>query len=72
MEGEDIPLDETLFLIVNNLCKEYTGLSPFDIECESFHKVIGLYSDVRRMQIRVNRQTNKPIRRRASDDAGWW
>ena len=42
------------------------------IESESFHDVISLYSDVRRMQIREERRKNQPIRRRASDDAGWW
>ena len=72
MEGEEIPLDETLFLIVNNLCKEYIGLTPFVVECESYHNVIALYSDVRRMQIRENNRASKPIRKRASDDAGWW
>lgn len=52
----------------------YQGLTPFVIECESYHKVIMLYADVRRMQIREDRQKNRKhvIRRRASDDAGWW
>ena len=69
-----MPLDETMFLIEHNLCTMYAGLTPFVIECESFHNVIELYADVRRMQIREERQKNRKhvIRRRASDDAGWW
>ena len=60
-----------MFLIANNLCKEYS-ISPFVIENESYHEVVSLYSDVRRMQIRTEREKNRPIRKQASDDAGWW
>lgn len=47
------------------------------IENEPFHDIITLYSDVRRMQIREGKSKDKGdkdrvIRRRASDDAGWW
>lgn len=42
------------------------------VECESFYQVISLYSDVRRMQIRENKPKRNVIRKRASDDAGWW
>lgn len=42
------------------------------VERESFYKIISLYSDVRRMQIRENKPKSDVIRKRASDDAGWW
>lgn len=64
-----------MFLIEHNLCSMYAGLTPFVVECESYHKVIELYADVRRMQIREAKKTKngkRVIRRRASDDAGWW
>ena len=64
--------------MVHNLCSLYPALSPLTIECESFHNVIVLYCDVRRMQIRGESSSNnknadkKVVRKRASDDAGWW
>ena len=63
-------------MIVHNLCTLYSGINPLLVENEPFHDIITLYSDVRRMQIRENRgqdpKGNKVVRRRASDDAGWW
>lgn len=56
----------------DNLCIRYNGLTPFEIEAKSFDSVIDLYADLRRMQIRQENKENKPIRRRASDNAGWW
>lgn len=45
----------------------------------SFMEVIELYADLRRLQIRQEEEAEKRpknksnvIRRRASDDAGWW
>ena len=65
-----------MFLIVNNLCVTYHSINPFRVECEPFHDVISLYSDLRRMQIREENREEKTdkkvIRKRASDDAGWW
>nr|DAX71818.1 MAG TPA: hypothetical protein [Caudoviricetes sp.] len=61
-----------MFLIVDHLCKEYSGLTPFTVEETPFYNVIDLYSDIRCMQIRQTVRQNKPIRRRASDNAGWW
>lgn len=42
-----------LFLIIHQLSKEYPALSPYDLEKRSFHDVIRLYSDVRRVQIKT-------------------
>lgn len=48
------------------------SITPFEIEEKSFESVIDLYADLRRMQIRQENKEGKPIRRRASDNAGWW
>jgi hypothetical protein len=52
------------------LCKEFPAFTPFIIECEKFHKVVMLYANVRRMQIRENKENNEPtvIKRRAGDN----
>ena len=68
--GDDTPIDETLFLIINNLCNLYQGINPIQIQTESYHDVIMLYADVRRMQIRESKP--KKLKRYASDNAGWW
>lgn len=60
-----------MFLIEHNLCTMYTGLTPFVVECETYHKVITLYADVRRMQIREAKHTKngkRVIRKPAGDD----
>lgn len=60
-----------LFLIEHNLCTTYGGLTPFVVESESYHNVINLYADVRRMQIREARQTKggkRVIRKPAGDN----
>lgn len=59
--------------MVNNLCTTYQSLSPFEVQEKTFCEVVALYSDVRRMQIRAERKDDKKvIRKRASDDSGWW
>lgn len=65
-----MPLEEWLFVIEYSLVKEYPALSPFDIDDTSFMKVIDLYSDTRKMQIRVKKESdpNRVIRRPAGDD----
>lgn len=55
------------------LCKEFPSFTPFDIECEKYHRVVGLYANVRKLQIRESEQieqSKKPkvIRRPAGDD----
>ena len=53
---------------------------PITMQNQSFTDVIELYADLRRLQIRQEeaqekqRTQKKPniIRRRASDNAGWW
>jgi hypothetical protein len=52
-----------LFSVEYQLCKEFPAMSPFELERRTFHEVIGLYSRVRDMQIRQDRQTQKQIRR---------
>ena len=44
------------------------------LEREPYKDVIALYADVRRMQIRTEHESSgdRVIKRRASDDAGWW
>jgi hypothetical protein len=49
----------------------YAGLTPFTLECETYHNVIMLYADVRRMQIREAKKEKggkRVIRRPAGDD----
>lgn len=62
--------------MVNNLCTVYNSLNPFCLQEKPFCEVVGLYKDVRRMQIRgeksQRKEGKKVIRKRASDDAGWW
>lgn len=53
-------------------------MDPLMLQYASFFEVVELYADLRRMQIRQEGAEQKPrkksnvIRRRASDDAGWW
>lgn len=61
-----------MFMMVHNLCSIYKGLTPFEVEEKSYGSIIALYADVRRMQIREEKPKKDVIRRRASDDAGWW
>ena len=63
---------------MHNLCTTYQGLNPLQLEQESFHDVIELYARLRRWQIyeekitTPDRTASGVLRRRASDDAGWW
>jgi len=55
------------------LCKEFPSFTPFDIEREKYNKVISLYANVRKLQIResehIERNKNpQTIRRPAGDD----
>lgn len=64
---------EILFSINYQLCKEFTGLSPFDVDNQPFVEVIKIYGEVRTLQIRSsadgeNPKTNKVIRKKAGDD----
>lgn len=53
---------------------------PIMMQNQSFTDVIELYADLRRLQIRQEEEQEKQktkkkpniIRRRASDNAGWW
>lgn len=56
MSGDDAPLSETLFQMGHNLCTIYS-ISPFDIDGRRFSEVVELYADVRRMQIREEKNT---------------
>lgn len=64
-------------MINYQLSKEFPALSPYDIDYKPFKDVIALYSDVRIMQLRENKnikaveKKNDPkaiIRRPAGDD----
>ena len=64
---------EVLFQINYQLCKEFSGLSPFDVDNQPFFEVIKIYGEVRALQIRENLNENNPnenkvIRRKAGDD----
>jgi hypothetical protein len=65
-----VPLDQLLFTIEYSLTKEFPALSPFEIEDESFFRVIDLFSDTRRVQITEKEQSdpNRVIRRPAGDN----
>lgn len=65
-----MPLDELLFSIEHSLSKEYPAFTPFDIEEEPFFRIIDLFSDTRKLQIRVKKESdpNRVIRRKAGDD----
>lgn len=60
-----------MFSIAYQLCKEFPAWTPLAVECESYHKIIDTYSEVRKLHIRVKKQSNekpKMIRRPAGDD----
>lgn len=65
-----MPLHELLFAIEHSLCKEYPALTPFDIEKESYYKVMDLFADTRKLQIRDKKETDptRTIRRPAGDN----
>ena len=42
-----------------NLCKEFPSLTPLSIEVEGFYKIIDLYIDLRNLQIRQEKETEK-------------
>lgn len=56
----------------HQLCKEYPAFTPLDIEERPFKKVIGLYVDVRNMQIREKKAAEEaaanPAPRKKKDD----
>lgn len=60
-------------MILYNISKEFPALSPLSLENESFHRVIGLYSDILKVHKNDKKQTQsepkkKVIRRQAGDD----
>lgn len=78
MDAEQPPasFSEQLFQLSYQLCKEFPSLTPFTVEKEKFKKVIRLYADVRKLQIRESKNTpvtdthsnNQKIRRPARDN----
>ena len=65
-----MPLDEILFSIEYLLSKDYPAFTPFDIEEESFFRILDLFADTRRMQIQEKKlnDPNRVIMRPAGDD----
>ena len=63
-------LDELLFYIEYQLTKEFPALSPFDVEEETFFRVIDLLSDTRKLQMRQKKESdpNRVIKRPAGDN----
>lgn len=43
-----------------NLCKEFPALSPLQLDSTSFHRVIKLYADLRKRQIK-EKQNYDPV-----------
>lgn len=43
------------------LCKVFPALNPYELERQTFHEVVRLYADVRRVQIR-EQEENDPDR----------
>lgn len=54
------------------LCKEFPAFTPLIIERETYHKIVTLYANVRKLQIRNGDSDTtaqpKVIRRKAGDD----
>lgn len=69
-EHESISIDELLFSINHQICKEYPALSPYDVNDQKYGAVVQLYCDMRTLQIRQARASDpdRVIRRRAGDD----
>lgn len=66
-------MHETLFDLNYQLCKEFPAMTPYDVEDKPFCRVIELYADVRRVQIKERKKIETPekekiIRRPASDN----
>lgn len=61
-----------MFMIINNICITYQAVSPLELEDTPYEKVINLYTDLRKVQIRMENAKGKPKRRKAADNAGWW
>ena len=73
-DGKSVPFSQLLFQINYALCKEYTALTPFEVDEKPYFKVIELFSETREYQITIaeenkskDAQTRK-IRRPAGDD----
>lgn len=75
MEGaEETSLPDLLFAMIHHLSTVY-HTNPIDLSEKPYEAVIGLYADLRTMQINEKKHKkggNQVIRRRAADDAGWW
>jgi hypothetical protein len=59
-----------LFQINYQLCREFTGLTPFVVDDRRYADVIKLYAEVIDLHAEVKKQQdpNRVIRRRAGDD----
>lgn len=70
--GDPAPFSEQLFQLNYQLCKEFPAFTPLEIDCEKYHKVIMLYANVRKLQLRENKESQKTnsniIRRPAGDN----
>lgn len=57
-------------MIEHNLCKEYPALTPWELDNETFHRVIKLFVDVKKMRGTVQKATDpdRPIKKKAGDD----
>ena len=68
-------MHEFLFELEYNLCKEFPALSPFDVDEISFFDVLDLFLKMRKMQIRIQRETEEirgerdQVIRRPADDS---
>lgn len=73
-DGKTVPFSQLLFQINYALCKEYTALTPFEVDEKPYSKVIELFSETREYQIanakenKSNEAQTRKIRRPAGDD----
>lgn len=57
-------------MIEHSLCKEYTALTPFDLDERTLREVIKLFSDCKGVHMRQDKKSDpdRVIRRKAGDD----
>jgi len=57
-----------LFLINYQLCKEFPAFTPLTINDTAFFRIMNLYYDLRKMQIRESKKSEKKVIRKPAGD----
>ena len=68
MDSPQLSIDEMMFSIEYQLCKEFPAWTPVAVECEKYHKIIDVYADVRKFHIRAKKSEKRKIRKPAGDN----